>query len=147
LMFRILSGDFPFGVFLDAAVNVKNQTRNPWPAFMTSNLQFKPLASELQAIVERCLNYDPSARPSADDLVTECANLCYINVDRTEGHVHRLIQNGYSGFANDAHGQTFFSMESVYGSRRPDASANSRVCYSRFLGLPHHRGHPIVVID
>lgn len=147
LMFRILAGDFPFGVFLEAAVNVKNRTRNPWPTFMTSNSQFKPLASELQAIVERCLDYDPSARPSADDLVTECAKLCYINVDRTEGHVHRLIQNGYSGFANDTHGQTFFSMESVYGARRPDASSNSQICYSRFPGLPQHRGHPIVVID
>lgn len=147
LMFRILAGDFPFGVFLDAAVNVKNRTRKPWPNFMASNTQLAPLAVELQNIVDRCLNYDPKLRPTADQLISECSKLCYINVDRIEGSVHRLIQNGYSGFANDHHGQTFFSMESVYGTRRPDSQINQKICYSRFPGMPQHRGHPVVVID
>jgi len=147
MMFKILTGDYPFGVYLEAAVNVKNQTRKRWPSFMTSNAQFAPLASALQRLVDRCLSYDPKARPTADQLVGEFSKLCYINVVRAEGTVTNLIQNGYSGFADDPDGGVFFSMESVYGSRRPATTSNMRVCYSRFPGSPRYRGHPIVVID
>jgi serine/threonine protein kinase, bacterial len=145
MMFKVLTGEYPFGVYLDAAVNVKNQTRKHWPPFMTSNAQYAPLAKSLQDIVDSCLRYDAESRPTADQLVTEFSKLCYINVHRTEGDLTNLIQNGYSGFTNDADGGVFFSMESVYGSRRP--SQNRRVCYSRFPGSPRYRGHPIVVID
>lgn len=147
MMFKVLTGEFPFGVYLEAAVNVKNQTRKRWPAFMTINSQYRPLALELQGIVEHCLNYDAAKRPKADQLVKEFSELCYINVHRSEGNVTNLIQNGYSGFTNDADGGVFFSMESVYGSRTPSATKNSRICYSRFPGTPRYRGHPIVVID
>lgn len=146
MMFRVLTGEYPYGVYLDAAVNVKNRTRNKWPAFMTVNQQYKPLALELQSIIERCLDYEPSARPSADQLVKEFSGLCYINVRRSEGTVTNLIQNGYSGFTSDPDGGVFFSMESVYGQRRPSAKNQSRVCYSRFPGVPRYRGHPVVVI-
>ena len=147
LMFRVVTGEFPFGVFLDAAVNVRNRTRRPWPDFMTSNPQYKPLAKEVQAIIERCLEYDAIKRPTADELVSICSQLCYINVDRTEGLVERIIQNGFSGFAADKFGSTFFSMESVYGKRRPNTASHRRICYSRFPGMPQHRGHPVVVVD
>ena len=147
MMFKILTGDYPFGVYLQAAVNVQNQKRAPWPTFMTSNPQYKQLAEQLQALVEQCLTYDPAERPSADQLVKEISNICYINVRRSEGSVSNLIQNGYSGFANGDDGTIFFSMESVYGVRRPSASKNNRICYSQFPGFPRHRGHPVVVID
>jgi serine/threonine-protein kinase len=147
MMFKVLTGEFPFGVYLEAAVNVKNQTRRPWPAFMTSNPQYKPLAEKLQNIIDLCLIYDADKRPSADQLVTEFSRLCYINVHRTEGDVTNLIQSGYSGFTDDPDGGVFFSMESVYGSRRPATARDSHVCYSRFPGSPRYRGHPIVVID
>ncbi len=147
MMFKVLTGEYPFGVYLDAAVNVKNRTRKSWPNFMTNNPQYAPLAKELQSIIERCLSYDPQERPSADKLVEEFSRLCYISVHRTEGVVTNLIQNGYSGFARDAESVTFFSMESVYGTRKPSTATNNRICYSKFPGSPRQRGHPIVVID
>ncbi len=147
MMFKMLTGDYPFGVYLQAAVNVQNQKRAPWPKFMTNNPQYKPLAEQLQNLVEQCLMYDPAKRPSADQLVKEISNTCYINVHRSEGSVSNLIQNGYSGFANGDDGTVFFSMESVYGVRRPSVAKNNRICYSQFPGSPRHRGHPVVVID
>jgi serine/threonine protein kinase, bacterial len=99
MMFRVLTGEYPFGVYLEAAVNVRNKTRKQWPAFMTRNPQYKPLAKKLQEIIGWCLEYDPQQRPSADELVNEFSKLCYINVHRFEGDVANLIQNGYSGFA------------------------------------------------
>jgi serine/threonine-protein kinase len=148
LMFQILTGKVPFGVYLQAAVNVQNRNREPWPPFMTANSQYKNLAEELQFIVEKCLEYNIADRPTADELVEEISNLCFIGVERKVGTVSNLIQNGYSGFINGDDGSTtFFSMESVYGTRRPETSINNRVCYSSFPGSPRDRGHPIVVID
>jgi serine/threonine-protein kinase len=148
LMFQILAGKVPFGVYLQAAVNVQNRTREPWPDFMTANAQYRNLAENLQSIVEKCLQYDISDRPTADELVEEISDLCFIGVDRKEGTVSNLIQNGYSGFADGDDGRTiFFSMESVYGLRRPAVNKNNRICYSSFPGTPKDRGHPIVVID
>lgn len=147
MMFKVMTGIYPFGVYLQAAVNVQTRNRAPWPSFMTNNAQYKPLAIALQSIVEACLSYDPEDRPTADDLVRQISGVCYINVHRSEGVINNLIQNGYSGFIDEGADPVFFSMESVYGERRPAVRSNNRVCYSKFPGSPRHRGHPIVVID
>ena len=145
MMFRLLTGEYPFGVYLEAAVNVKNQERKKWPAFMTENAQFAPLSTELQAVVDRCLEYEPEKRPSAQDIAARCENLCYLAVDRYEGEVSNLIQNGYSGFISGKI-NAFFSMESVYGPSRPNTDNNNRVCFSSFPGSPKPRAHPVIVL-
>ncbi|MFD3241248.1 serine/threonine-protein kinase [Rahnella perminowiae] len=145
MMFRLLTGEYPFGVYLDAAVNVKTKQRKSWPAFMTANVQYEMLSQELQRIIDSCLNYDPNARPTATDLVKECEKLCYLSEERFIGTVYRLIQNGYSGFIDGLTEDSFFSMESVYGSKKPDIDKISRVCYSRFPGAPRSRAHPVIL--
>ena len=145
MMFQLLTGDYPFGVFLEAAVNVKNRVRKDWPSFMVRNSQFAPLARELQAVVDSCLEYDPMARPSAQDIAEKCEDLCYLAVERHEGVVQNLIQNNYSGFIM-GNTNTFFSMESVYGDQRPNADNNKHVCFSSFPGSPHPRAHPVIVM-
>jgi len=146
MMFRLLTGEYPFGVYLEAAVNVKNQERLPWPSFMTSNTQFAPLGKELQSLVDSCLEYNPANRPTAGELVSSCDNLCYLAVDRKKGTIYNIIQNNQSGFAHTNSGpDVFFSMESVYGTDRPNYDENSTVCFSRFPGSPRDRAHPIIV--
>jgi serine/threonine-protein kinase len=147
MMFRLLTGEYPFGVYLEAAVNVKNQERKPWPAFMVSHPQFAPLAKELQALIDSCLEYTPTDRPSADELVLKCQNLCYLTVDRQEGNVIKLIQNGYSGFIRGESETVFFSMESAYGTIKPDDTPpNNHVCFSSFPGSPRRRAYPVIVL-
>ncbi|MEH8015633.1 serine/threonine protein kinase [Rheinheimera muenzenbergensis] len=145
MMFKLLTGQYPFGVFLDAAVNVKNQVRAPWPDFMTSNPQFAPLAKELQSIIERCLAYAPNKRPTADELVSMCQNLCYLSSERFEGTVYRLINNGYSGFASNPEHSVFFNVHSMYGINQ--IKEGSQISYSRFHGTPNDRAHPIIVLN
>lgn len=146
MMFHLLTGEEPFGVYLDAAVNVKTRNRKPWPLFMIENPQYRPLALELQKAVDMCLSYDAAARPTADDLVRICQNMCYLAMDREEGEVYNIIQNGYSGFARSSKGDVFFSMESVYGPHRPNLRDNTDICFSSFSGYPRSRAHPVVVI-
>ncbi|HDG7833412.1 TPA: serine/threonine protein kinase [Klebsiella quasipneumoniae] len=146
MMFQILTGKVPFGVYLQAAVNVQNRNREPWPGFMLANPQYKNLSLQLQAIVEKCLQYDIADRPSADEIVEEISELCFIGVDRELGTVSNLIQNGYSGFIDgESGGTTFFSQESVYGQINR-ATRSNKVCYSSFPGSPRDRAHPIIVL-
>ena len=126
---------------------MKNKSRKSWPNFMISNSQFKPLALELQSLVDKCLDYNPDTRPTADELVKLLSEVCYIYVPRIEGTVTNLIQSGYSGFANCSGETIFFSRESVYGQRSPSTAANNKICLAKFSGAPRDRGHPIVVID
>lgn len=147
MMFRILTGEYPFGILFDAAGNLKNKAKHSWPKFMTSHSQFSSLSVELQRIIDMCLDYSPERRPSADELIKECSELCYINVERQEASVLRFIQNGYSGFARDKNGETFFSMESLYGRSRSDVKVGTKICYSRFPGSPQPRGHPIIIFE
>ncbi|WP_341860489.1 serine/threonine-protein kinase [Pseudomonas aeruginosa] len=146
MMFLILTGEYPFGLYLEAAVNVKTRNRKPWPHFMTVNPQFKPLAQELQRIVDMCLSYEPENRPSAIQLVKMCQDLCYLGTEREEGIVTNLIQNGRSGFAETENKGVFFSMESVYGPSAPHPMTNNKICFSSFPGNPKERAHPILVI-
>lgn len=146
MMFRLLTGEYPFGVFLDAAVNVKTKNRAPWPIFMTSNRQLTPLASQLQSIVEKCLSYDPNDRPTALEISKQCQDLCYLSVEREIGTVQNLIQNSYSGFAQGPTEKVFFSMESVYGPTRPNPTTHKQICYSSFAGHPKRRAHPILLL-
>lgn len=147
MMFQILTGKVPFGVYLQAAVNVQNRNRAPWPEFMVRNPQYRNIATQLQDIVNKCLQYEISSRPTADDIVQEISNLCFIGVDRKIGSVSGLIQNGYSGFIDGDDGRiTFFSRESIYGPRF-SAAPGDKVCYSSFPGAPRDRGHPIIVIE
>ncbi|MBB4725243.1 MULTISPECIES: serine/threonine-protein kinase [Xanthomonas] len=147
MMFQILTGKVPFGVYLQAAVNVQNRNREPWPDFMTSSPQYKNLSLQLQELVEKCLQYNVADRPKADQLVEEISRLCFVGVDRKMGEVANLIQNGYSGFIDSSDGETiFFSRESVYGQRVGVAPGN-KVCFSSFPGSPRDRGHPIIILN
>ncbi|MBS1204078.1 MAG: protein kinase [Proteobacteria bacterium] len=145
MMFRLLTGEYPFGVYLDAAVNVKTKNRMDWPNFMTSNPQYQNLSMELQKIIDACLNYDPRSRPTAEDLVKDCETLCYLSEKRFVGRVNNLIQGGISGFIDGIPNNSFFSMESVYGSKTPNTSDRNTVCYSTFEGHPCPRAHPVIL--
>lgn len=147
MMFKLLTGEYPFGVYLEAAVNVKTGKRKPWPAFMTSNAQFAPLAKELQDVVDSCLIYDHNNRPSAADIALKCEGLCYLSIAREVGNIQNLIQNNYSGFISSESGSKFFSMESVYGPKKPNMTTNRSVYYSSFPGHPNSRAHPVIVIQ
>jgi len=146
MMFQLLTGEFPFGVYLHAVINVQNQDRTKWPSFMASNQQYKQLTNDIKHIVEKCLSYDPSLRPTASQLVGLCEELCYLNTPRVIGTVSNLIQNGYSGFVDctENNETSFFSMQSLYGNKRPNVG--SKLSYSTFSGTPQNRAHPIMVL-
>ena len=142
MMFRLLTGEYPFGEGMMVPVNVNGDTRSAWPAFMTSNPQFSPLAQSLQALVEECLQKDPSARPTGAALVAKCEELCYFFTPRQRGTVTH--KDGGRCRLQSAAGQTvFFHTDSHYGPGR--IALGTRVIFSDHPGEPFPRAHPVVL--
>ena len=144
MMYRLLSGDYPFGVYLEAAVNVKNGQRKSWPNFITSHPQYGVLGKSLQDLAERCMVNDTSARLTADQLADELSTLCYISEPREVGTINRTIQNGYSAFCSTSDGDVFVSIESLYGKHSRNMTAGDKLLFSRFPGTPRPRAHPAI---
>ena len=143
MMFHALTGVLPFEDGYDAAVNVKTGNRAAWPAFMNSHVQFKDLASSLQALVEQCLQYDKANRPTADQLVKSCNELVYFNGLWTAGQVHNMPYSSLGFIFDSNHKKAFFHNDSCYGPKSP--SVGAKVVYSVSDGNPHPRAFPLVV--
>jgi serine/threonine protein kinase len=141
MMFRLMTGEYPFGEAMMVPVNVQNRTRAPWPAFLQSNPQFAPLAKSLISIVEQCLMYDKAARPSADQLVAQCEDLCFFFSKRDIGEIEEVIQS--RGFIRSEGQKIFYHFNSIYGALRP--KEGRKVLFSAHAGVPFQRAHPVIV--
>jgi hypothetical protein len=143
MMFRLLTGEFPFGEGMMVPVNVQNRSRTNWPSFMSSNSQFAPLADSLKSVVDQCLEYDKSKRLTAAQVVQQCEDLCFNYRERMQGVVSEVIKA--RGFINTPTGKVFYHSRSVYGRNMP--SVGSQVIFSTYPGSPFPRAHPIVVLS
>jgi serine/threonine-protein kinase len=145
MMFYACTGQHPYGVGMDAVLAIGNSERKPWPGFMTSNAQFQPVAVALQALIERCLNPDPTGRPTADILSQELSELCVFSSPRFSGNIDRQHPNYASVFfiGNDNGGDTMLHRDSVFGPNRP--KVDKRVVFASFPGSPQARAFPVLV--
>jgi serine/threonine-protein kinase len=139
-MFKTLTGKYPFGTGFEAAANVKNGERESWPTFMTGNNQFAGLATDLQSIVDKCLQYREADRPTATDVVSLCSDLCFAETQREFAEV--TDRTGARWFARtDGGRRVFFHSQSIYGSPRP--GLGDRVVLAAYPGMPYPRAHPV----
>jgi len=145
MMFKMMTGRFPFGVGFNVPANVKTNSREDWPAFLTSKNQFEPLSRSLMHLVEKCLNYEPKDRPSAEQLVSECGDICYFSAPRVEGTVNNMPCRSF-GFFNSpqAGGRVFAHQDSVYGPNRLQTGLPATFSY--FPGHPQARAHPVLIL-
>ncbi|PPQ14546.1 serine/threonine protein kinase [Bradyrhizobium sp. AC87j1] len=142
LMFRLMTGVYPFGEGMMVPVNVEKRQPLVWPNFLTGKAQFAPLSNSLTAIVEKCLVHDKTQRPLATDLVHSCEELCFHFSPREFGLVSEVKWS--TGFVRSSSGEKiFFHKDSLYGSLR--AQVGSKVVFSAHQGSPFPRAHPIVV--
>lgn len=140
MMFEILCGQKPFGSGLRAVHKIIEAEFPNVPEHITKNPQFSPLSQALIEIIKTCLQKDPAARPTADQLVKVCGTLCYPISERYEGMV-KLIKFNSWGFIVDHSGDVFFHYDSVYGER---PKSGDKVLYSKFSGGGAWRAHPVI---
>ncbi|MEH6471010.1 MAG: serine/threonine-protein kinase [Halopseudomonas sp.] len=139
MMYELLAGEKPFGSGLIAVSRIMSNQKPQFPAFITGNAQFSPLASSLIDIILECLSFDQNDRPTADEIVEKCSFLCYPTKERRIGTV---IETGFRyGFISDQGERIFFHYDSIYGGRPAQGSS---VMLSKYPGGGSWRAHPVV---
>ncbi|END6102905.1 protein kinase [Yersinia enterocolitica] len=143
MMYHLICGQLPFGSGLKAVSSILNDEPLPAPDFSIRRPQFSPLVTSLLDLVYRCLQKDHRLRPTADDLVLACSQLCYAQELRTEGVVRDIYHNSW-GFITTDSGDVFFHFDSVYGPTR--CKEGDKVIFSSFkCGDRTPRAHPVIV--
>lgn len=142
MIFHLLTGQQPFGSGLRAVQKIMAAEKPEPPGFVLRNPQFAPLAGEVLDMAWACLQKDPTARPSADDLVRRCGQLCYTAASRSEGVVKRVDYEKY-GFISSEDGDAFFHMDSVFGPP-PKLKVGDRVLFSAYEGGGSPRAYPVL---
>lgn len=140
MTYRLISGEDPFGAGLKAVKKIVDGTLPEPPDFLYRNPQFSPLNRELLDIVFSCLRLNPNERPTADELVIRCGELCYPMADRYVGVVKRIYYSSW-GFISTDGDDVFFNLDSVYGD---PVEEKSKVIFSKFGGGDADRAHPVM---
>ncbi|MCC5612772.1 protein kinase [Nostoc sp. CHAB 5834] len=140
IILHILYGDYPYGSGLRAVGNITRNARIGTPKFVTSKSQFRPLAEEIIELANRCLQLDPSHRPTADQLVEMCAALCYTVSERKIGSVKNYQYDAW-GFIRALGGDVFFHKDSVFGEL---PKVNESVVFSCYDGGQAPRALPVL---
>lgn len=140
MVYELLTGKKPFGTGFQAAAKIVGGAPPEFPTFLTVNPQFSTLSQQIKEIILSCLQKEPAARPTADELAVRCGNLCYPIAPRLIGTV-RTIKYGAWGFISVDGSDIFFNFQSVYGER-PNVGDN--VMLSKYPGGGAFRAHPVV---
>lgn len=144
ILYRLISGDYPFGTGL-AAIPLINVADLPKKPDKFKNLiQFSWLVDELLEIICKCLVKDPKKRPTADELVLFFSSLCYGDCTRYESTIQSFKHSyGNFGFIYGGLSSYFFHEESFYGDRK-NIVPNGRVQFSPPKGIGDNRVHPVL---
>ncbi len=143
ILFRLLSGDFPFGSGLKAVPAIITAKLPAVPDLLFRKSQFSVLTHDLWPIVEMCLKRDPDDRPSADQLVEYCAKLCYSEAERQLGVIQRIRPGrGRWGLITAGDNEQIFYHEDSYYGNAP--AAGTVVNFACFDGSPYSRAFPVL---
>lgn len=143
MIYHLLCGRYPFGQGLKAVPQIMAANPPEAPPFLTANPQFAPLAREVMDIALSCLKKDPGARPTADQLVEKCSELCYTSSPRQRGVVSNF-RYGAFGFIGTPGGDVFFHRECVYG---PMPKVGDPVLFASYEGGGAPRALPVVKLN
>ncbi len=143
MMFQLISGELPYGQGLSAVRKIQDAEKPIPPNFLTSNSQFSPLTNHILEIIYTCLQRRPELRPSADELVHKCGDLCYTHSPRKSGVVKKIFYNGANGFIETDGEDVFFHSSAVYGLSR--IAIGDRVIFASYDGTPRKRAFPVLI--
>lgn len=140
IIYELLSGELPFGMGLKSIPKIVEAIPPKRPSLINGP-QFKTLGGQLYEIILQCLDKDVGKRPSADQLVQLCGELCYGPTSYGYGTVVDLP--GITGRIHDEKGAVLmWHPKCFYGSG--SVSVGSRVWFGRDSGVPYDRAFPIV---
>ena len=155
--YQLITGQPPFGTGQLAIRNVVmaevHGVQLQKPAWFNKHPSTRQLEQELWEIILSCIQVDPTARPSASDVVAACDNLCYAAAPRKIGTINRFgvgyASGGRSNAGNITDGATnqslFFHGSDYFGSMPP--ASGQRVNFSVYPGVPSARCSPVLLLQ
>jgi eukaryotic-like serine/threonine-protein kinase len=144
IVYRLLSGNPPFGSGLKSIPSILNAAAPSVPA-QVQPAQFFELGKEICVILNRCMDKDPTNRPTASELVLLCDALCY-SIDSYEiATIQRRGNGGPIGFASSGQGKDLMChRDNFYGGGA--ISIGKRIWTGRHAGVGSDRAFPIVAL-
>lgn len=137
ILYHLMSGEPPFGSGAAAIGKILAGQGVSAPTMFGRFSAFSALESALMNVVSRCLVGDPKLRPSADELVELCADLCYSSSPRIEGTIDEYpAGNGSWGFIRSTDGKIFLHGSEFYGT---NPKSGVRVGFAVHPGSPRPR--------
>lgn len=144
MMYELISGSKPFGTGYKAILAISKAEPLTLPAAIQEHVQFKALGEQLFALIQRCVSADPSTRPTADEIVHECEQLCYQNTDREFGTIRRFDNPAWGFISADKGKDVFFHAQSVFPSQK--LKVGDRVWFARHQGGGSDRAFPVLKV-
>lgn len=144
MTFELLVGRKPFGGGYKAVPLIQAAKMPEIPREVMQSIQYRTLVSEISETIGKCMMKNPNDRPTADDVVAMCEQLCYSPKTREFGTIASVEYRSY-GFINaDRSGVSpiFYHKDSLYGGR--SVKIGQRVWFSRYAGTPRDRAFPVV---
>jgi serine/threonine-protein kinase len=144
MIYELLTGDRPFGQGYKAVPAIMEAKLPLLPAKFGENPQYKKLSDEIYGIIRSCIQKNPNERPTADQVVNACEDLCYSVADREFGTVDTIKFGNQGKISPKDHTKSgvFWHLSSVYGTNQ--LVKGQDVWFSRFPGSPHERAFPVV---
>jgi serine/threonine-protein kinase len=157
IAFHLLAGKTPFGggkggiakVLMAQQTGLVNISPPGWFGTHTSTGK---LENELWDVIVRCLVVDPAKRPTADEIVALCEEMCYTAAKRKTGTIDTYpitYANGSKGTAgfilvDNTVNTWFFHASDFYGT--PGPKQGQRVSFAPFTGKPDPRCAPVLLL-
>lgn len=153
--FHLLSGKTPFGggvpaIMKMAQMQQAGKVELTRPSWFGKHVNTKLLEQSIWDLIVDCLQIDPEARPTADQIVQRCEEWCYAAEKRYVGNISvypRLYNDGarsQTGYIKEENSgkRLFFHASDFYGAVLP--VKDLRVSYSAFSGSPDPRCAPVL---
>jgi len=144
MLYRLLSGVLPFGAGLRAVNKITLGPPPGKPPILETKPQFASLCDSLWTVIQACLTKEQDKRPTADQLIETCGNVCYSDAQRRFGTIssYRPSGKGKWGLIEaDDGAQVFYHADSYYGG---DPVVGARVSFACFPGQPYARAFPVL---
>jgi eukaryotic-like serine/threonine-protein kinase len=143
IVYYALTGSKPFGSGLPSIPKILSGQFKPLGDYLHPKPQFQALVHELEELLGRCLDVNPSNRIGSEELVSSISNICYSTAPRLTGEIYNYgVGSGKWGFISSVgHEDCFFHLDSFYGSQPKNGQ---KVNFSSFPGEPTPRAFPVL---
>jgi eukaryotic-like serine/threonine-protein kinase len=144
MAYYFLTGKLPYGRGFEAMARIQSGQLPAKPEYFGLCSQLKVLEESLWELIQRCFTMDPESRPTADELVMSCGELCYSREKREVGKVKKYGEGtGAWSYLASSGGDVFFHNDSYYPFQ---VKVDEKISFSDCRAVPARRASLVLVL-